>query len=81
MTVARRPSMGSWVHGGQLDGDHIVRCGAKGGLETCDVGVVVRTARNWSFFLDGIDDVGYTLKSLGLRGNLNHQQPPEGVYG
>ena len=43
--------MGSWVHGGQLDGDHIVRCGVKGGLETCDVGVVVRTARNWSFFL------------------------------
>ena len=33
------------------------------------------------FFFDGIDDVGYTLKSLGLRGNLNHQQPPEGVYG
>lgn len=25
--------------------------------------------------------MGYTLKSLGLRGNLNHQQPPEGVYG
>ena len=33
------------------------------------------------FFFDGIDDVGYTLKSLGLRWNLNHQQPPEGVYG